>query len=129
MDIKIKLEDSTLGAERWKPVFKTPFPPALSAFSAITGYMGAPMHVSLADGVLPRGAHIATVEAEKERDIYMVKDAIIEYGSVSFGKRRMWSLCAESAELSQVEYFISGCRIKNVMTASYVTMLKHFLNW
>lgn len=129
LEIKIMLEASPCGAERWRPAFRCPFPPSQELFANISGYTGLSLPLEFEEGIIRPTDQLAVVEIEKSRDIYLVENTIIETGTARFEGHKLWSLCAESADLSQLQYFIRGCHMENEHTESYVTLLKKYLNW
>lgn len=129
LDIKIKTAESSLGAELWKPAYRCSFPPEAAAFAVISGFAGAALPPSFARGELPSGPSLVSAVTLKERTIYIVERTIIERGTVSVNGMTFFTLCAESEESAQVEYFIKGCGLKKEKATDYVTFLKSLAQW
>ena len=127
LDIKLITGISELHAERWRPAFRTHFPPRIEEFAAIAGCTGADLPASFSQGALPDFEELRSVTVHKKRDIFLVENAIIEYGTIIVMGAKKWTFCVESADLAQVECFIRGARMEKERAENYVTFLKNFL--
>lgn len=128
LEVKAMTAVSELNAELWQPVFKTHFPMGTQAFFKVSAYVGADMPTSFGDGELPNSECLRSVEVQKRRDIFLVENAIIEYGTICIDGVTNWTFCVESCDLFQVECFIRGVHMEKEPAESYVTFLKKFLN-
>lgn len=128
LDIKLLTETAPCGAEKWAPAFRCDFPPDAAARAAIRELCGAELPDMTSENSHPDADGFRFVEVVKERDIFVVESTIIEIGTADLLDTRMWTLCAESEHLDQIEYFVKGCRMESERVTGYAAMLKAALH-
>jgi len=136
MDIKILERVDSSGLEKWRPVFKEPFPLAASAVARVQAALGVtPLSFSagglsldqlLADLARSDG-RVRVIAVRKTRTRYQVQGCVAELTDVVADGKAVRTVAIEDADPAKVIAAVAVMRLDRFPNISYPRGLKHLI--
>lgn len=135
LDVKLLVDRSLSGIERWSPVLRSAFPLSSDTMESLFDFLDLPFAFAddisecrntdeLLNVLVPQTRGLASVEVTRKLEVCSFEGTTLETGVVTFPNEVRHTLCIECEDLSKVDFVIRSTRLKKLPLINYLRELR-----